>query len=51
MGRGTTARVIHDTGKRLTVRVTVRAGTPRGIHVFRITLSNGKTCNVHYSQF
>jgi hypothetical protein len=51
MGRGTTARVTHDTGKRLTVRVTVRAGTPEGIHVFRITLGNGKSCNVHYSQF
>jgi hypothetical protein len=50
-GRRTIARVIHDTGKRLTVRVTVRAGTPVGIHVFRITLSNGKSCNVHYSQF
>jgi len=51
MGRRTTARVIRDTGKRLTVRVSVRAGTPRGIHVFRITLGNGKSCNVHYSQF
>jgi hypothetical protein len=51
MGRRTTARVIHDTGKRLTVRVTVRSGTPRGIHVFRITLGNGTSCNVHYSQF
>ena len=51
MGRRTTARVIHDTGKRLTVRVTVRLGSPRGIHVFRITLGNGKSCNVHYSQF
>jgi hypothetical protein len=51
MGRGTTARVIHDTGKRLTVRVTVRSGTPVGIHVFRITLANGISCNVHYSQF
>jgi hypothetical protein len=51
MGRRTTARVIHDTGKRLTVRVTVRLGTPPGIHVFRITLGNGKSCNVRYSQF
>jgi hypothetical protein len=50
-GRRTLARVIHDTGNRLVVRVTVRAGTPRGVHVFRITLSNGKSCNVHYSQF
>jgi hypothetical protein len=51
MGRRTTARVIRDTGKRLTVRVSVRAGTPRGVHVFRITLGNGKSCNVLYSQF
>lgn len=50
-GRRTIARVTHDTGKRLTVRVTVRSGTPMGIHVFRITLSNGKSCNVLYSQF
>jgi hypothetical protein len=50
-GGRTTARVIHDTGRLLTVRVTVRVGTPRGVHVFRITLGNGKTCNVHYSQF
>jgi tricorn protease-like protein len=48
---GTTARVIHDTGKRLTVRVTVRSSAPNGVHVFHITLSNGKSCNVHYSQF
>jgi hypothetical protein len=51
MGRRTTAHVIRDTGKRLTVRVTVRSGTPLGMHVFRITLSNGKSCNVRYSQF
>ena len=49
-GRSTTARVTHDTGKRLTVRLTVRSGTP-GIHVFHITLSNGKSCNVRYSLF
>jgi hypothetical protein len=50
-GPRTTARVTHDTGKRLTVRVTVRAGTPDGVHVFRITLGNGKSVNVQYSQF
>lgn len=50
-GRHTVARVTHDTGTRLTVRVTVRSGTPAGIHTFRITLSNGKSVNVHYSQF
>jgi len=51
IGRRTVARVTHDTGSRLTVQVTVRPGTPRGIHTFRITLSNGKSVNVHYSQF
>jgi len=51
IGRRTIARVTHDTGTRLTVRVSVRAGAPRGVHTFRITLANGKSCNVHYSQF
>jgi hypothetical protein len=50
-GRRTIARVTHDSGTRLTVRVTVRAGVPRGVHVFRITLANGHSCNVHYNQF
>jgi hypothetical protein len=50
-GGRTIARVTHDTGTRLTVRVTVRANSPRGVHTFRITLSNGKSVNVHYSQF
>jgi len=31
--------------------VTVRSSAPNGVHVFHITLSNGKSCNVHYSQF
>jgi hypothetical protein len=51
VGRNTIVRVLHDTGTRLSVRVTVKAGTPRGTHTFRITLSNGKVCNVHYNQF
>lgn len=50
-GSRTTARVTHDTGSRLTVRVTVRDGVSRGVHVFKITLANGKSCNVHYNQF
>jgi hypothetical protein len=50
-GRSTTARVTHDTGKRLIVRVTVKVGTPPGVHVFKITLADGNSCNVHYSQF
>ncbi len=50
-GRGTSVRVTHDTGTRLTIRVTVKSGTRRGTHTFRITLANGKACNVHYNQF
>jgi hypothetical protein len=50
-GRRTTAHVIHDTGARLTVRVAVKLGTARGVHVFKITLANGKSSNVHYNQF
>jgi hypothetical protein len=49
-GSGTTARVTGDTGTVLTVRVTVKPGTPRGIHIFKITLADGKFCNVRYKQ-
>ena len=41
----------RDTGKRITVRVSVRASTPRGEHTLKIILANGETDNVHYSQF
>ncbi len=50
-GRGTSAKVIRDTGTRLTVRVSVRASTPRGVHTFKIILSNGTACNIRYNQF
>jgi len=46
---GTTARVVKDSGRLLTVHVTVRAGTPRGIGIFTIRLANGKTARVKYS--
>jgi hypothetical protein len=49
-GRATTAVVTRDTGKALTVRVTVKAGTPIGTHVFKIIFSNGLFTNVHYNQ-
>jgi hypothetical protein len=29
----------------------VKLGTARGVHVFKITLANGKSSNVHYNQF
>lgn len=47
---GTTAVVTHDTGKTLTVRVTVKAGTKRGVHTFTITLANGTSVQLRYSQ-
>jgi hypothetical protein len=45
---GTRAVVTHDSGKLLTVRVTVRAGSRKGEHTFTIRLANGKSCRVNY---
>ena len=45
---GTTAVVTHESGKLLTVRVTVRAGSRTGEHTFTIRLANGKSCRVNY---
>jgi hypothetical protein len=45
---GTRVVVSHDTGKLLTVRVTVRAGSRTGSHTFTIRLANGKSCKVNY---
>ena len=47
---GTSARVTHDTGRLLTVRVTVRAGTAHGERTFTITDANGHACRVNYRQ-
>lgn len=47
---GTRALVTHDTGKMLTVRVTVARGSRNGMFTFTITLANGKSCKVHYIQ-
>ena len=48
-GPGTRATVSHDNGRSLTIRFTVRGGR-RGSHVMRITLANGKACQIHYNQ-
>lgn len=50
-GHLTTARVFRDSGSRLSVRVTARKGTRRGVHTFKIIFANGKFVNVHYNQF
>jgi hypothetical protein len=47
---GTTALVTKDTGKLLTVRVSVKAGTKNGVYSFTVTLSNGKSGSVKYVQ-
>jgi hypothetical protein len=47
---GTTAIVTKDTGKLLTVRVTVKAGSRNGIFTFTITNANGKSGKVKYVQ-
>ena len=47
---GTTAFVTKDSGKMLTVRVTVRRRSRNGIFTFVITLANGKLCSVRYVQ-
>jgi hypothetical protein len=49
-GHATTVQVAHDSGTRLSVRVTVRLGTAKGVHIFKITLANGKSFDVRYSQ-
>ena len=46
---GTKAVVSHDSGKLLTVRVTVKAGSRTGEHTFTIRLANGKTAKANYS--
>jgi hypothetical protein len=45
---GTRATVSHDSGTRLTVRVTVKAGTRHGVKTFTVWLANGKHGAVHY---
>jgi hypothetical protein len=46
---GTKAVVSHDSGKLLTVRVTVKAGSRTGEHTFTIRLANGKSAKANYS--
>jgi hypothetical protein len=49
-GDATGLVVTHDSGTQLSVRVTVKSGTARGVHTFKITLANGKSFDIHYSQ-
>lgn len=47
---GVRVGVVHDSGSALTIRVTTSARTPRGIHVFTVTLANGKSASLKYNQ-
>jgi hypothetical protein len=47
---GTTAVVTKDTGKLLTLKVTVKPRSRSGIFTFTIALSNGTFCKVRYVQ-
>lgn len=47
---GTTIVVTHDTGRALTVRVKVRAGSRNGTFVFTIIFVNGQVSKVRYVQ-
>jgi len=44
---GTTAKVSHDTGKLLTVRISTKAG--KGEHVLTIRNADGKSCKINYA--
>jgi hypothetical protein len=44
---GTTAKVTHDTGKLLTVRISTKAG--KGEHTLTIRNANGKSCKINYA--
>jgi hypothetical protein len=45
--KGTTAKVTHDTGKLLTVRISTKAG--KGTHTLTIRDADGKSCKINYS--
>jgi hypothetical protein len=45
--KGTTAKVSHDTGKLLTVRISTKAG--KGEHTLTIRDADGKSCKINYA--
>ena len=47
---GTTIVVTHDTGRALTMRVSVRAGSRNGAFTFTLAFRHGQTCKVRYVQ-
>jgi hypothetical protein len=47
--KGTTVRVSGDTGKILTLKVTTKSTTKKGIHTFIIRFANGEQTSVKYN--
>jgi len=47
-GPGVRAVVSHDSGRLLTLRVTVSKAGRKGMHTFTITNANGKSCRANY---
>ncbi|MGB8195793.1 MAG: hypothetical protein WCF25_02145 [Acidimicrobiales bacterium] len=47
--KGTVAKVTKDSGKLLTVTVTTKSTTPKGVHVFIIRFANGEQTSVKYT--
>jgi hypothetical protein len=47
---GTRVGVTRDSGRVLTIRVTVRAGTRRGVHTFTIVFAHGERTSLRYNQ-
>nr|MBW4077265.1 hypothetical protein [Acidobacteriota bacterium] len=45
---GSSAVVVHDSGRALVVRVRLLAGSARGWHTFAVTTANGHLCKVNY---
>ena len=47
---GTRVGVIRDTGQVLTIRVTISAFAPRGVHTFFLVFAHGQRTSVRYNQ-
>jgi hypothetical protein len=47
---GTRVVVTRDSGRVLTVHVSVASSTPRGVHTFRVVFAHGERTSVRYNQ-
>ena len=47
---GTRVGVLRDTGRVLTVRVTIASNVPRGVHTFYLLFAHGQRASVRYNQ-